>query len=71
MPIDVPMSTYPLTEVEALEVEVRRLVGERQQLRDVGATPTALERNRRSIVRAQLYLARALIRRHLSAPARP
>ena len=63
------MSTYPLTDVESLMVEVQRLVGQRQQLRDVGATPVELERNRTRIARAQRALARALIRRHLPAPA--
>jgi hypothetical protein len=62
--------TFSRTDVESLEVEVRRLVGQRQQLRDVGASPAELERNRASIVRAQLRLARALIRRHLPSTAR-
>jgi hypothetical protein len=54
-----------LLDVESLEAVVRRLVGERQHLRDSGAKPPELERNRARIVEAQLDLARALIRRHL------
>jgi hypothetical protein len=53
--------------VEALEAEVRNLVGERQRLRDFGASSLELERNRSRLVRAQLDLGRALIRRHLPA----
>jgi hypothetical protein len=64
------MSTFSTTDVESLEGEVRRLVGQRQRLRDVGASPAELERNRASIVRAQLQLARALIRRHLPSAVR-
>jgi hypothetical protein len=52
-------------DVEAVEAEVRRLVGERQELRDSGASPGELESNRSCIVYAQLDLARALIRRHM------
>ena len=51
--------------VERLEAEVRHLVGERQRLRADDATPTELERNRSRLVRAQLDLSHALIRRHL------
>jgi hypothetical protein len=52
-------------DVERLEAEVRRLVHERQQLREADASFPELERNRAHIVRTQLDLARALIRRHL------
>ena len=52
--------------VERLEAEVRDLVGERQRLRADDATPTELERNRSRLVRAQLDLSHALIRRHLT-----
>jgi hypothetical protein len=55
-------------EVERLEAEVRRLVGERQQLREGNAGSAELERNRSHIVRTQLDLARALIRRHMPTP---
>jgi hypothetical protein len=51
-------------DVESVEAEVRRLVGERQKLRETGAPPSALERNRSRLVNAQHELAHALIRRH-------
>jgi hypothetical protein len=54
-----------VVDVESLEEEVRRLVGERQRLREAGASPVELEHNRSRIVQAQLELGRALIRRHL------
>jgi hypothetical protein len=57
-------------DVEGLEAEVRRLVHERQELRETHATEAELERNRSHIVRLQLDLARALIRRHLPAGLR-
>jgi hypothetical protein len=53
-----------VADVEYLEAEVRRLVGERQKLRERGAPTPALERNRSRIVRAQHELAHAFIRRH-------
>lgn len=43
------------------------LVSERQQLRDCGASETALEKNRIQLVRAQWELGHALIERHLPA----
>jgi hypothetical protein len=54
-------------DVESLEAEVRELVGERQRLRDFGASRVELERNRSRLVQAQLDLGRALIRRHLAS----
>jgi hypothetical protein len=51
--------------VEALTLRVAELVAERQQLREGGASDTALERNRIQIARAQWELGRALIDRHL------
>ncbi|HEX3687855.1 MAG TPA: hypothetical protein VHU60_09725 [Gaiellaceae bacterium] len=51
--------------VEALTLRVAGLVAERQQLREGGASDTALERNRIQIARAQWELGRALIDRHL------
>lgn len=60
-----------VVDVESLEEEVRRLVGERQRLRESGASPPVLERNRSRIVQAQLDLGRALIRRHLPTSTTP
>jgi hypothetical protein len=68
MPIAVRMDVHlrkDVRDVEWLEAEVRHLVGERQRLRDFGASRLELERNRSRLVRAQLDLGRALIRRHL------
>ena len=53
--------------VEALTLRVAELVSERQQLRDRGASETALEKNRIQLVRAQWELGHALIERHLPA----
>ena len=51
--------------VEALTLRVAELVSERQQLRERGASETALEKNRVQLVRAQWELGHALIDRHL------
>jgi hypothetical protein len=56
--------------VEALTLRVAELVSERQQLRERGASETALEKNRIQLVRVQWELGHALIDRHLPA-ARP
>lgn len=53
--------------VEALTLRVAELVSERQQLRERGASETALEKNRVQLARAQWELGHALIDRHLSA----
>jgi hypothetical protein len=53
--------------VEALTLRLGLLVAERQQLRDRGASATALERNRLQVARAQWELSHALIDRHLPA----
>ena len=53
--------------VEALTLRVAELVSERQQLRERGASETALEKNRIQLVRAQWELGHALIDRHLPA----
>ncbi len=53
--------------VEVLTLRVAELVSERQQLRDRGASETALEKNRIQLVRAQWELGHALIERHLPA----
>ena len=74
LPIEVRMDV-PLRQdepdVERLEAEVRDLVGERQRLRAADAGPTELERNRSRLVRAQLDLSHALIRRHLTVATMP
>ena len=53
--------------VEALTLRVAELVSERQQLRERGASETALEKNRVQLARAQWELGHALIDRHLPA----
>jgi hypothetical protein len=55
--------------VEALTLRVGVLVAERQQLRDRGASATALERNRVQLARAQWELSHALIDENLPQPA--
>jgi hypothetical protein len=66
--MDVPLRQDE-PDVERLEAEVRHLVGERQRLRAADANATELERNRSRLVRTQLELSRALIRRHLTVAA--
>lgn len=53
--------------VEDLTLRVAELVSERQQLRERGASETALEKNRVQLARAQWELGHALIDRHLPA----
>ena len=48
-----------------------KLVDERQQLRDRGATVAELERNRLAIVNCQWELSRALIARYLPPAVTP
>ncbi|MBA3365973.1 MAG: hypothetical protein H0U03_09340 [Actinobacteria bacterium] len=55
--------------VETVHGRLSRLVLERQQLRARQASERTLERNRRQITRYQQELSRALIQRHLRAPA--
>jgi hypothetical protein len=50
--------------VEAIQDVLSYLVAERQQLRSDGATPAALEANRRAIVAMQTRLGRAFGERH-------
>jgi hypothetical protein len=57
-------------DVEALQARVSRLAYERQELRETGATESALERNRVALAHAQWELSHALIERHLPPPAR-
>ena len=52
--------------VERLTDTIRRLVLERERLRDSGASWAELERNRLEIVFRQQELSYALIERHLS-----
>jgi hypothetical protein len=56
------MNTEQLTET------LRRLVAERQTLRDSGASWAELERNRLEIVRRQQELSHAMIASHLHEP---
>ena len=55
-------------QAEQLNERLRRLVAERQTLRDRGASWAALERNRREIVHTQWELSYALIASHLPEP---
>jgi hypothetical protein len=52
-------------QVEQLTERLRRLVAERQALRDRGASWAELERNRLEIVHRQQELSHALIESHL------
>jgi hypothetical protein len=52
---------------EDLAMRIGLLVAERQELRDSGASDTALERNRLQIARAQWELGHALIDLYLPA----
>jgi len=54
--------------VEQLTEKLRRLVLERQSLRDRGASTADLERNRLEIVRRQWELSHALIESHNPEP---
>jgi hypothetical protein len=54
--------------VEELEARIALLVARRQELRERGAAPAALERNRRQLARSQWELSFALIERHLPEP---
>ena len=54
--------------VDALQIRVAALALERQELRTSGAEPTALERNRVKLARAQWELSHALIDQYLPGP---
>jgi hypothetical protein len=56
-----------MASVERLELAIRRLVSERQALRELGAGWDELEENRLRLVRLQWCLAKALIELHLPA----
>jgi len=55
--------------VESVVAEIGRMVAERQELRAAGATPSALEQNRRRLADAQARLSHLLIARHLHESA--
>ena len=57
----------PIDPIEELQARVRELVLERQRLRETGAVPVDLDRNRRAIVAANQALSRALIARYRPA----
>ena len=56
--------------VEALQARVATLALERQDLRAGDAKPSALERNRVELARAQWELSHALIEQHLAPDPR-
>jgi hypothetical protein len=60
----VPRRLFPPT-VESLNVEIERVVAERQSLRAAGADAATLEENRRRLAAAQAALSQLLIERHL------
>jgi hypothetical protein len=53
--------------VETLMEQIGDLTAERQRLRDLGAAPAKLERNRVKLARKQWQLSHALIERYLPA----
>jgi hypothetical protein len=55
--------------VEMLAERHEDLVRRRQELRDAGADPRLLEKNRVEIARCQFELSHALIERHVAHPA--
>ena len=55
--------------VESLMTEIRDLTADRQRLRDDGAAPAKLERNRIKLARKQWELSYALIERYLPEAA--
>jgi hypothetical protein len=54
--------------VEELEARIGALVSRRQALREQGAGPDVLERNRRQLARCHWELSFALIERYLPQP---
>ena len=61
-------SQAPCVKIEQLTDTLRRLVAERERLRDKGASWAELERNRLEIVFRQQELSYALIELHLPEP---
>jgi hypothetical protein len=55
--------------VETLTAEISRIVAARQELRAAGASPEALEENRRRLAAAQSELSQLLIARYLPKSA--
>ncbi len=51
--------------VESVATEIGRIVAARQELRAAGASPEALEANRKLLADAQAQLSRLLIERYL------
>jgi hypothetical protein len=60
----VPRRVFPQT-VESVNLEIERVVAERQALREAGADAATLEENRQRLANAQARLSQLLIERHL------
>ena len=60
----VPRRVFPQT-VESVNLEIERVVAERQALRAAGADAATLEENRQRLASAQARLSQLLIERHL------
>ena len=60
-PVGVRAPLVAAVSVETLRSSIEALVADRQRLRDEGASPAALEANRREIVRHQWQLTAALL----------
>jgi hypothetical protein len=60
----VPRRLFPQT-LESVNLELERVVAERQALRAAGADAVTLEENRRRLADAQARLSQLLIERHL------
>ncbi|HSB39166.1 MAG TPA: hypothetical protein VLD13_08770 [Gaiellaceae bacterium] len=59
-----------MSSVEDIEAAIRACTAQRQALREQGAGPAQLERNRLELVRLHRRLARAWIDRHLGDTGR-
>ena len=60
----VPRHVFPQT-IESVNLEIERVVAERQALRAASADAPTLEENRRRLAEAQARLSQLLIERHL------